>query len=218
MKINKVSAANIDVSDLSRLMDIEKIDYEKISHANWKEYPYIPKVMVRLAYTSDSILINFKVFESSVRAKYTSDNDPVWTDSCVEFFSIPNNDGIYYNIECNCIGTILIGAGKDKQNRERAGKDVTSLVKRWSSLGDKSFDELKEETTWEVSLIVPFKAFFKHNIESLDGKTIKANFYKCGDELSNPHFVSWNPIDNPTPNFHLPEFFADITFVKKIEE
>ena len=24
--------------------------------------------------------------------------------------------------------------------------------------------------------------------------SIRANFYKCGDELQKPHFLSWNPI------------------------
>ena len=34
------------------------------------------------------------------------------------------------------------------------------------------------------------------------------NLYKCGDNLSHPHFLSWQPIDTPQPDFHRPEFFA----------
>ena len=91
-----------------KLFDEEKIDFQPIQCVNWAEYPYKPKVSFRIAHTQNSILLHFKVKEESVRAKYGEDNGSVWTDSCVEFFSIPAGDGIYYNIECNCIGTILI--------------------------------------------------------------------------------------------------------------
>jgi hypothetical protein len=40
----------------------------------------------------------------------------------------------------------------------------------------------------------------------------RGNFYKCGDSLSVPHFLSWQPIDNPTPNFHLEKFFGELDF------
>ena len=136
----------------------------------------------------------------------------VWTDSCVEFFSIPAGDGIYYNIECNCIGTILIGAGPARNGREHAPKEITGLVQRWSSLGNEPFEERVEDTSWEVALIIPYKVFFKHQIESLDGKEVKANFYKCGDELQTPHFLSWNPIEIEKPDFHRPDFFGSLEF------
>ena len=120
--------------------------------------------------------------------------------------------GIYYNIECNCIGTILIGAGPARNGREHAPKEITGLVQRWSSLGNEPFEERVEDTSWEVALIIPYKVFFKHQIESLDGKEVKANFYKCGDELQTPHFLSWNPIKIEKPDFHRPDFFGSLEF------
>lgn len=212
MKVKKISAANVDVDALSGLLDEEKIDFQPIDCVNWEEYPYKPKVRFRLAHTDNSVLLHFKVKEASVRAAFGEDDGSVWTDSCVEFFSIPAGDGIYYNIECNCIGTILIGAGAFRNGRERAPKEITSLVKRWSSLGCKPFQERVEPTDWEVALIIPYTAFFKHQITSLDGKEIKANFYKCGDELQMPHFLSWNPIKIEKPDFHRPDFFGTLNF------
>ena len=111
MKVKKISAANVEACSRPKLFDEEKIDFQPIQCVNWAEYPYKPKVNFRIAHTQNSILLHFKVKEESVRAKYGEDNGSVWTDSCVEFFSIPAGDGIYYNIECNCIGTILVGAG-----------------------------------------------------------------------------------------------------------
>ncbi len=41
---------------------------------------------------------------------------------------------------------------------------------------------------------------------------LKANFYKCGDELQTPHFLSWNPIEIEKPDFHRPDFFGTLRF------
>lgn len=213
MKVKKISAANVEACALPKLFDQEKIDFQPIKCVNWAEYPYKPKVSFRIAHTQDSILLHFKVREASVRAKYGEDNGSVWTDSCVEFFSIPADDKVYYNLECNCIGTLLVGAGTTRgDSREHAPKEIMQLVQRWSSLGDTPFEEQIEETDWEVALIIPYAVFFKHRIETLDRKEIKANFYKCGDELQTPHFLSWNPIGTQTPNFHCPEYFGTLEF------
>ena len=88
------------------------------------------------------------------------DNGSVWTDSCVEFFSIPAGDGIYYNLECNCIATILLAAGSERSNREMAPLEITDQVKRWASLGRETFEEKIGECTWEVALLIPYKVFF----------------------------------------------------------
>ena len=210
MKVKKISVANVEVSSLPKLLDEEKIGFQPVSKVNWNEYPYCPKVEFRVAHTEDAILLHFKVTEASVRARYGEDNGSVWTDSCVEFFSIPAGDGIYYNIECNCIGTVLVGVGPQRNNREHAPADVTAQIQRWSSLGRTPFYERVEEVTWEVALVVPYTVFFKHQITSLDGKEIKANFYKCGDELQTPHFLSWNPIEIEQPDFHRPDFFGTL--------
>ena len=210
MKVKKISVANVEVSSLPKLLDEEKIGLQPVSKVNWNEYPYCPKVEFRVAHTEDAILLHFKVTEASVRARYGEDNGSVWTDSCVEFFSIPAGDGIYYNIECNCIGTVLVGVGPQRNNREHAPADVTVQIQRWSSLGRTPFEERVEEVTWEVALVVPYTVFFKHQITSLDGKEIKANFYKCGDELQTPHFLSWNPIEIEQPDFHRPDFFGTL--------
>lgn len=211
LDVKKISIANIPVDAIPALLDKEKIAFQKLDEVNWeKEYPYCPNVKFRIAYSKDAFLLNYRVTEESVRANSSADNGPVWTDSCVEFFIIPDNDGIYYNIECNCAGTILIGAGKERENREKAPKEILNQVQRWSSLGREPFDERIGECSWEVALIIPFKTFFKHNIESLEGQSVKSNFYKCGDELQTPHYISWNPIKLENPDFHCPKFFGTL--------
>lgn len=210
--VKKVISQNLTAENLSVLLDKEKVEFHPIDQINWPDFPYCPSVNFRIAYTGKAILINYRVDEKSVRAKYDQDNGSVWTDSCAEFFVTPSDDGIYYNIESNCIGTVLVGAGKERNGREHATENVTHKIQRWSSLGDKPFDERIGQCTWELSLIIPFSVFYKHHIESFDGKEINANFYKCGDELQSPHFVSWNRIDIEKPDFHRPDFFGRLKF------
>lgn len=193
-------------------MDKAGISFHPIDTVNWQEYPYQPKVQFRIAYNDEGLLIHYRVEEKSIKATYLEDNGNVWTDSCVETFIVPGNDDVYYNLETNCIGCVLLGAGAEREGRERAGQEVTKCVQRWCSLSRKTFEEKPTTEPWELALVVPYKAFFKHHIKSLKGQKVKANFYKCGDDLSTPHFLSWNPIRIENPDFHRPDFFAELEF------
>lgn len=212
MKVKKINGRPQNAQDIPMILDNEYINYQSIQIVNWPAYPYKPEVSFRIAHTEDAILLHYKVTEDSVRAKYGEDNGNVWTDSCVEFFSIPAGDGIYYNLECNCIGTILLAAGAVRNNREHASQEITRQVQRWASLGNQPFEERVGECMWEVALLIPYSVFFKHAIKNLDGMDINANFYKCGDELQTPHFLSWNPIKIENPDFHRPDFFGVLEF------
>ena len=99
---------------------------------------------------------------------------------------------------------MLIGSGAGRKDRERATKEVLDTVKRWSSLGREPFAEKAAPAQWQLVMVIPASAFFKHHITSFAGTTIRANFSKCGD--------MWNPIGLPRPNFHCPEFFGEVVF------
>lgn len=212
LNVKKISAANVPVEAIPTLLDQEKIAFQPIETVNWPEYPYQPSVQFRVAHTGDALLLHFKVREASVRAVATADNGRVWEDSCVEFFSVPAGDGVYYNLECNCAGTLLVGGGADRKDRQRASQEVLDRVQRWASLGRQPFDERIGECHWEVALVVPVSTFFLHRLDTLSGCQIRANFYKCGNLLQTPHFLSWNPIKLEQPNFHCPEFFGLLHF------
>lgn len=202
-------------SDIPYTMDAGNILYYNVDNVNWPEdYPYCPNVKVAIAHDGQNLFIHFLVKEQSIRAKAEHDNEKVWEDSCCEFFIMPNpEDGIYYNIECNCKGTLLIGAGKGKTGRVLADREILEKIDRWTSLPSKeTFEEREYNETWQLALRIPATSFFKHNIKSLTGMKVRINVYKCGDELKTPHFVSLFPIQFPTPNFHLPEFFKEATF------
>ena len=202
----------IKVQKIIDIAELESLPKNKIEIVNWSDsYPYAPKVDFIIAHTGKEILLKFFVQEQSVLALTAEDNGEVWTDSCVEFFINFDETG-YYNFEFNCIGTALLGFRKEKNNFIRADKKIFDAIGRKSTLGNTPFPEKKGNENWELTLNIPVSSFFKHDIQNLSGIKAKANFYKCGDNLSVPHFVSWSPINNPTPNFHLEKFFGEIEF------
>ena len=192
------------------LQSLETASWNVIDTVNWAKYPYRPQVQFRMAYCDSAFLLQYEVKEQSVRAVAAVDNGEVWKDSCVEFFVSPADDGIYYNFEFNCAGACLLAAGASRNGRESAQRDVISSIRRNPSLGRHPFDERKEETEWNMALVIPYSCLFRHSGYSPAGKTLRANFYKCGDDLSLPHFLSWNPINTEKPDFHRPEFFGTI--------
>lgn len=212
IEVKKLNEQPSCAQQIPALLDKEQIAWQPIRTVNWAEYPYRPEVAFRVAHTDGAILLHYKVKEQSVRARYGADNGSVWTDSCVEFFSIPAGDGVYYNLECNCAGTVLLAAGRERNNREHAPLEVIARIDRWASLGRAPFEERVGECEWEIALLVPYSVFFRHDIRTLDGTEVKANFYKCGDELQTPHFLSWNPIRIEQPDFHRPDFFGTLSF------
>src|SRR5690606_1910669 len=73
--------------------------------------------------------------------------------------------------------------------------------------------ERHTQISWQLLLNIPFTVFEADAVGLLSGVSCTGNFYKCGDELPEPQFVAWNPIDYPTPNFHLPQFFGKLFFL-----
>ncbi len=181
-----------------------------LDNAPWQaDYPYKPRVTVALSHDGGSLHLHFRVEEDTVRAVAPADNGHVWEDSCCEFFCQLDDQG-YYNFECNAAGTLLIGWGPTRQGREQAPQDVLKTVAREASLGRAPFSETKAPAVWELHLQIPVTAFWHHQIDTFNGRTLRANIYKCGDRLQRPHFLSLFPINTDHPDFHRPEFFQEV--------
>ena len=200
-----------EAAEVPQMLDAMGVTFEPVATVNWPdEYPYCPEAAVRIAWCPEGIVLHYRVNEQSARATYGEDDGKVCTDSCVECF-IRNVDlDTYYNIECNCVGALVIGLrGKDIARRHLS-LDTLAEVKRWASLGREPFGVRTEQTAWELALVIPATVFSKYPIRLEEGGRLRANFYKCGDDLPVPHFVSWNPITTEKPNFHRPECFGEL--------
>jgi hypothetical protein len=186
---------------------------ELINTLNWGAFKYKPEVLFNIAYSDSEIFLKFYVKEEYVKAEKTETNQMVCEDSCVEFFVSPSDDGIYYNIEFNPIGTCLLGTGTCRKDSTRAPVSVIDRIRRKGSLGATPFKERSGELFWTITVAVPYEVFFRHGVKTLSGKSFRANFYKCGDNLTYPHYVTWNPVGTDNPDFHQPEFFGQLKFV-----
>ena len=220
--------------EVPQLMLTHGVEYQKVECVNWpKEFPYAPKMEVALAHTGDQLLLHYRVEENCVRAAAEGDGGHVWEDSCCEIFLQPSTANLpsqqggagggspYFNIECNCAGTLLVAKGEDRHDRQPATAKTMQQANRWSSLmktavlgenGRYTLPLKDGKFHWHMALVVPATALFDSGITNFSGLTMRGNIYKCGDCLTTPHFLSLYPIDTPQPDFHRPEFFQEITF------
>lgn len=185
---------------------------QAISYQNWQE---ANDVHVKFAIRHDeySIYLIYQVEEPQVRAVNTKYNSPVWEDSCVEFFLAIGGDDGYYNFEVNAIGTILGAFGMDRNKRFHLADSLLSQIETSPSLGRKPIENLEQRTRWSMQLIIPIRVFHFSNIKTLTGVDAHANFYKCGDKLKKPHYLSWKQVLTSTPDFHTPKYFGQIYFL-----
>lgn len=199
---------NIKIKEISSIENFDNsIERHPIDIVNWLEYPYTPQVSFQMAYTTTHIYIKYFVTEKNIKATYLIDNESVWENSCVEFFvKLPDSE-YYYNFEINCIGTVLGAKKRNKSESIRLTDEELKRVIRIGSLSHEKIDIKDNSEPWNILVGIPFELFGCNNRPN----KIMANLYKCGDKTDTPHFLSWSPIDNPKPNFHLPQFFGEIT-------
>lgn len=216
MKIAEVKRTDLTTAfpDLNEIsMSLDKVEKLKIDTLNWEGYSYKPDVKLAISYSDHEIFLKYYIVEEYFKAEKTETNQMVCEDSCVEFFVSPENDGIYYNLEFNGIGTCLLGTGTGRENSTRANPQIISKIRRLSTAGTKPVKEAVGQFEWTLTVAVPLEVFFHHNIRDLKGKTFKANFYKCGDMLTVPHYVTWNPVGTENPDYHQPKYFGTLKFV-----
>lgn len=195
----------VHADDIIPTFEQDGIVWHTIDQMCWpKEYPYNPAAEFAIAHDDETIYIAYRVSENCIRA-LALDGGEVWKDSCCELFIAPDDRG-YYNIECNCVGHPLVAFGPDRNHRTAASPATVALIGRWSSLGNEPFGLRNGDFSWQMALRIPKEVFFCHADIQLSGD-MRANVYKCGDETI-PHFLAWNKVGTPTPDFHQPAYFG----------
>lgn len=151
-------------------------------------------------------------FEEDILCNCTKRDDPVYTDSCLEFFLMPvEGDNRYINFEANKNGAYLSEIGTCRADRVFI-KSLTDLEPIIEII------EITEggETAWGYEITIPEKLISAlYGIEyKIKESCIKCNFYKCAELSANPHFGTFFPVNTEKPDFHRPEFFGEIKFRK----
>ncbi len=200
--------------------DWDKAQWQQIKAAEITNYvgelpAFRPKTEFKMMYDSENVYVIFRVQDRYVRSVVQEYNGSVSRDSCVEFFFAPDSEYPlrYFNLEINAGGTPLIfyivHPWSDYTKLEADDIDQIEIA---HSLPETVDPEITEPTTWTIEYRIPLAMLEKFANVTLPkpGTVWKANFYKTGSKTSNPHWVTWSPVDRK--NFHLPQFFGTIKF------
>ncbi len=193
----------------------------EVTHFSWEDSGHHPKTQARLLYNDTTLAVIFCVEDRYIRAVAEKYQDGVCRDSCVEFFVAPLTESdVYFNFEVNCGGTTLLHRNPHPEARERGEQRTGVSEADWRTVALAHSmprivePEVTESKTWTVEYHVPFALFHKYfdGVRHDTGTRWRANFYKCGDQTSHPHWGSWAPVDTPRPNFHVPASFQTLVF------
>jgi hypothetical protein len=202
----KEVAGDAPMERLSALLDKEA--KHPLAFAPWKAYPYHPQVGYAIAHNNDYIFLKYYVAERFVAAAHGATNAPVYEDSCVEFFISFDEKG-YYNLEFNSLGVWLAAFGTARDSRSFLAEERIRKIRSQTVLTREGGGDAVH---WTITLAIPREVFQFHALPSLGGVQGRANFYKCGDCLPEPHYLAWSEIESPEPDFHLPQFFGTVVF------
>lgn len=178
-----------------------------------------PRVRVKLQYDDDALYVIFCVEDRCVRAVTIETHGNVCRDSCVEFFFSCGDDAdmpdAYFNLETNCGCAMLF------HHQTAPQQDVTPIdlehcrrIDIRSSLPRTIDPEIADDVTWTLEYRLPLEILTHYCAitQPQPGAVWRANFYKCASDTSNPHYLTWNSVASPRPNFHLPQYFGTLIF------
>ncbi len=190
---------------------------KKPAHLDWAEIPVIPmdihlqenpvdiSATAQICYDEQALYLRLAAKEKNIRAEYTGLLDQPCLDSCLEFFFCPiEGDTRYFNIEFNPNHCLYLGIGSGIH-------DLVRLIPQDDVLSPQA---TRTSDGWEITYQVPvsFIRRFFPEFTPESGKTIRANFYKCGDETKEIHYLCWNRITGEKLSYHRPCDFGLLTF------
>jgi len=176
-----------------------------------------PVTRAKVVYDEEAVYVIFRVEDRYVRCVDTNRNGNMCQDSCVEFFVEPVAGRGYFNFEINCGGTILAHynaqSGSIRYDPVELDERRLDRIKIFHSMPKVVEPEIADPVSWLLEFRLPYEVMeaYVGPISRKQGATWRANFYKCGDQTSQPHWAMWNEIPGEL-GFHKPEHFAPLRF------
>jgi hypothetical protein len=191
----------------------------ELQHFMGEKPEHFPRVQAKLAYDDRAVYVIFRVDDRFVRAVARKHQDAVYKDSCVEFFFTPHADvgQGYFNLEMNCGGTMLLHYQRvPRQDPVLLSETDLAKIDVAPSLPKIVDPEITDATRWTVAYRLPVDMFSKYFPATIQrpapGATWRANLYKCADDTSHPHWLTWSPVEFERPDFHRPQSFGSRVF------
>jgi len=176
-----------------------------------------PVTNVKLGYDEGAVYVIFRVQERVVRCGRRERHGAVCKDSCVEFFFTPAADSSrgYFNLETNCGGTMLFHfQEKPRCNTVQIDDAGCCAVNMACSLPAVVDPEVTSPLVWTLEYRLPLTVLEQHFAidRPAPGVVWRANFFKCASDTSNPHWLTWAPIERDELDYHVPECFGTLIF------
>ena len=191
------------------------VDWDKLPRiaidAPIKESDSPATAFAQICATEDALLLHLSATEPEIRAEGTSPLAEVCEDSCLEFFFRPvEGEMRYFNMEWNPNCTLFLGFGS-------CIEDILRIVPEEEQKQQLFAPEVvRREDGWEIFFRVPYSFVrgFMPEFKVEPGKALYCNFYKCGDQLQQPHYLTWNPIMRQgRSRFHTPAEFGRLDVI-----
>ncbi len=201
----------------------EEPEFSTVPRAELDTFPwgcsYRPSTHAHVLALPQAFAVRMVTDDQDVKAEVRELNGPVYTDNCMEFFLMPDpvHSKEYINFEFNGLGTLFISIGTnrfDRRNLEIENhKDLFQVKTEVYASQENENGEMSTQRGWSLEYQIPY-AFIREyfpKFQLRDGLSMRANFFKCGEECSNIHYGCWSPIDLPAPDFHSPDYFGILT-------
>lgn len=193
----------------------------RIAHWYPADCAHRPPTEARVAYDDEAIHLHYRVDDRHIVCRSTAFQQPVYKDSCVEFFVHPAGAPGYFNFEFNALGAMLASYVEDPTRTAdgfvkyarlsaNAGNRVR-IAPTWS--GEPGIVD-PGPTVWELDASIPwtvFAAYCDAAAPPAPGSVWRGNFYKCGDDTPVPHWGAWSDVGERL-DFHQPERFGRLNF------
>ncbi len=170
-------------------------------------YSYSPETEFRVTHGDEKFHISLRSYEKDPVARISRQNGPVCNDSCMEFFFSTAEDCStgYFNFEVNSNPTFLFDYHDPEGNEEHVDCTAEDLCIRTTYGKDGNGREY-----WQIDFDLGFDLIKKYvpGAGFTSGTVFRANVYKCGCTDQPDHYGSWNLVDTPAPDFHVPRCFG----------
>lgn len=180
----------------------------------WWEQGEKEGTQAKLLWDNDYLYVSFVCEDAHIWAEHTERDSPVYRDDCVEVFTSPDPDQLnkYFNIEMNAIQASLeFSHPEGPGSKVPWDPDVQIATTIQGTLNDDS----DVDQGWILEVAIPFAAFSgtAKNTPPLPGNVWRLNLHRLGGK-TNAQFSQWSAADSEKIQFHTPQFFGEVRFVK----
>jgi len=151
-------------------------------------------------------------FEEEPLAVYRKPNDPVHTDSCMECFLnvFPElTDEGYISVEANANGASHSSFGTGRHTRDF----ILNLGQPHPEV-EVTYHIRDGRKCWQIRTVIRrdvLESLYGVPCDFGPGHKMRANFYKCAENVPQPHWGAWSAVSRL--DFHMPEHFGFLEIV-----